>query len=170
MKHPLLVLSATTLLGLSTISFAAEDKPGEYNTKSSLEHTTPGGTVHSYDKQVDVDVDDKGRVNKTTETKTKVDPEGLMNTKEDATTTEYEEKPRGGYKQTTIKKHTDDKGANVTIKTTTDVDVAENGEITTTAKSEKTVDPEGLMNSTKTIEETKSINGRVVEQKKEVDD
>lgn len=170
MKNPLLALSTAILLALSAGAYAADEKTDEFESSTSTERTTTGGTVHSYEKNVDVDVDDKGRVNKSTTTETKVDPEGLLNTRKDTSTTEYEEKARGGYVQTTTNKHVDPDGANVTIKTVTNVDVDADGKITTTAKSEKVVDPEGLMNSTTTTSKTKTIDGVVVEEKKEIND
>lgn len=170
MKNPLLALSTAMLLALSAGAYAADEKTNEHESSTSTQRTTTGGTVHSYEKDVDVDVDDKGRVNKSTTTETKVDPKGLLNTIKDTSTTEYEEKARGGYVQTTTKKHVDPDGANVTIKTITNVDVDTDGKITTTAKSEKVVDPEGLMNSTTTTSKTKTVDGVIVEQKKEIND
>lgn len=167
MKNPLLALSTAMVLALSAGAYAADEKTDAYESSTSTERTTTGGTVHSYEKDVDVDVNDKGRLIKSTTTEKKVDPEGLLNTMKDTSTTEYEEKARGGYKQTTTTKHVDPEGANVTIKTITNVDVDANGKITTTAQSEKVVDPEGLMNSTTTTSKTKTVDGVVVEQKKE---
>ncbi len=170
MKNPLFAISTAVMMTLSAGAYAADEKKDEFESSTSTKSTTSGGTVNTYEKNVDVDVDDKGRVNKTTTTEKSVNPEGLLNTMKDTSTTEYEEKARGGYKQTTTTKHVDPDGANVMIKTVTNVDVDADGKITTTAKSEKVVDPEGLMNSTTTTSKTKTVDGVVVEEKKEIND
>lgn len=174
MKNMFAILVATTAVGLATSSYAADEsaqdkskveykKDGGYESTKSTEHTTTGGTTHSTETKVDVDVDRQGRVDKTSKTESTTDPKGLMNKKDDTSETQIEEKARGGYKQTTTRKHTDAEGTNTTYKTVTDVDVDGNGKITTTATTEKTVDPKGLMNKTSTESKTKAVNGRVVD-------
>lgn len=69
----------------------------------------------------------------------------------------------------TTSKHKNAEGTDVTMVTTTDVDVDNSGNVTTTAKTEKTVDPKGLLNETTTTNETKTVNGKVVKQIKKVD-
>lgn len=176
MKNLLATLTATTILAAAGGAFAADETTqgeskvkykdnGGYESTQSAEHTTAGGTTHSSDAKVDVDVDSKGRVDKTVKTDSVTDPKGLMNKKADTAKTEVEEKDRGGYKQTTTRKHTDAEGTNVTEKTSTDVDVDKNGNVTETDKTEKVTDPKGLMNKKKTVHKTKKVNGKVVEDK-----
>jgi len=178
MKTTLALLSATAVLALSGASLAADEtvkgeskveykEDGGYESTRSSKHVTPEGTTHATETEVDVDVDSSGRASKTVKTEAVTDPKGLMNKKKDTSKTEIEEKPRGGYVQTTLSKHTEADGTDVTIKTVTDVDVDTSGNITTTAKSERVVDPKGWLNETKTTSTTKTVNGRVVEQKKE---
>lgn len=177
MSNAIIGLVTSVMLLVSPEAYAADDskqetkveiqKNGDYESSRSSEHTAPDGTVHSYEQKTDVDVED-GRTTKTTETVTKTDPPGLMNSRKDTSKTEIIEKPRGGYTQITTNEHKDLDGTDVTIKTTTEVDVGADGKIITTAKSEKIVNPQGLMNREKTTSQTKSINGRIVERLKEV--
>ena len=176
MKNTFALLSATTMLTLSVSSFAADEtiknnskieakKNGGYESTRSSEQVTSDGTTHSSESKVDVDVDSRGRVDKTVKTVSITDPKGLMNKKKDTAETEIEEKAYGGYKQTTTRKQTDADGTDITYKTVTDVDIDSSGNVTTTATTEKTVNPKGLMNESKTTTKTKTVNGRVIEQK-----
>jgi hypothetical protein len=45
----------------------------------------------------------------------------------------------------------------------TDVDVDGSGNVTSTATTEKTTDPKGWMNETKSVSKTKKVNGVVIE-------
>jgi len=178
MKNMLTFLAATAAVSLAAPAYAADEsaqsktnaeykKDGGYESKHTAEHTTPDGTTHSSGSKVEVNVDDKGLIDKTVKTESTTDPKGLLNTQKDTSETEIKEKDRGGYEQTTIRKHTDPTGTNITYKTTTVIDVDDNGNVTTTATTEKTVDPQGLLNKKTSTDKTKSINGVVVEQKKD---
>ena len=158
MKNMIALLAATTALSLTSAAYAADE-----TVKSKT--TTNDGTVISSEKSTDVDVDSNGLVDKTVKSETTTDAKGLMNKKVDNSKTEFKEKKNGGYEQTTTAKHTDAEGTNVILKTTTDVDVDDSGNVTTAAKTEKTVDPKGLMNSKTASTKTKTVNGKTVEAK-----
>ena len=176
MKRMIAVLAATTALTLAAPVFAASESTdgstkidyksnGGYEATRSAEQTSTSGTTTKSNADVDVDVDSKGRTSKTVKAESSTDPKGLGNKKDDLAKTTYEDKDRGGYKQTTTRKHKDAAGTNTTYTTTTDVDVDTDGNVTTTAKTEKTVDPKGLMNAKSTTTKTKTVNGKVVDQK-----
>jgi len=176
MKNTFALLAVTAAIGLASSAYAADEnaevkssvdykKNGGYEATRSSEEKTAGGTTTTSKTTVDVDVDGSGKIDKEVKAETATDPKGLLNKKTDTSKTEIEEKARGGYKQVTTTKHKDADGTNVTYKTTTDVDVDNNGNVTTTAKTEKTVDPKGLMNADKTTTTTKSVNGEVVSKK-----
>lgn len=180
MKRIIAVLAATTALSLVNPAFAASESAegktkvdyksnGGYEATRSAEQTSADGTKHKSDATVDVDVDSKGKTSKTVKAESVTDAKGLGNKKADAAKTTYEDKDRGGYKQTTTRKHADANGTDTTYVTTTDVDVDSDGNVTTTAKTEKTVDPKGLMNKKTTAAKTKTVNGKVVEQTKDAD-
>ena len=173
MKQMLAVLAATTALTLAAPTFAASESTdgsskvsyksnGGYDASRSSEQTSTDGTTTKSKGDVDVDVDSNGKTTKTVKAMSSTDPKGLGNKKADIAKTTYEDKDRGGYKETTVRKHKDANGTNTTYTTTTDVDVDTDGNVTTTAKTEKTVDPKGLMNSKTTTTKTKSVNGKVV--------
>lgn len=174
MKHSLFTaLAATAAISLTSAAFAADPsaemksnttykKNGGYETKASSDQVTASGTAKSAETSVDVDVDSKGNVDKSVKMTATNDPKGLMNAKKDQSQTQIEEKTNGGYKQTTVRKHTEANGTNVYYKTVTDVDVDANGNVSSTTTSEKVTDPKGLWNETKTQSKTKSYNGKVV--------
>jgi len=178
MKNTFSLLAATAAVSLATSAFAASEsaevkskmehkKNGGYESTRTSDQTTDGTRV-SGESKVDVDVNSDGTVDKTVKNETVKDPKGMWNKKKDATKTEYEEKANGGYKQTTTSKHTDAEGTNITLVTTTDVDVDNAGNITSVAKTEKNVDPKGLMNQETTTDKTKTVNGKVIERTKKV--
>lgn len=180
MKKSLAMLLATAAVGLAMPAFAADEsaqvkskvdykKDGGYESSRTAEKTTANGTALKSESNVDVDVDSKGRVDKTVKVENSTDPKGLMNAKKDKAETHIEDKARGGYKQTTTRKSTDNNGTDVTYKTTTDVDVDSSGNVTTTATTEKTTDPKGLLNEKTTSTKTKTVNGKVVEEKNKAD-
>jgi len=177
MKNVIAMLAATAAVGLATSAYAADETSqakasvnykdnGGYDSSRNAENTDANGTTTTSSEKVDVDVDSKGLVKKTVKTSDTTDPKGLMNKKTDNSKTVYEEKDNGGYKQTTTRTHKDANGTNVSYKTVTDVDVDKDGNVTTTAKTEKTVDPKGLFNKKTTSETTKTVNGQVVDEKK----
>lgn len=170
-KSLLAALAASASMGLAISAYAEEASEksntkyhdnGGYETTSSSQKTNAAGTTSSTNSSVNVDVDSKGNVSREAKSETTTDPEGLMNKKTDNAESEIEEKPRGGYKQTTTRSHKDADGTNVYFKTVTDVDVDSSGNVTTTAKTEKTVDPKGFFNKTTSTSTTKSVNGRIV--------
>ncbi len=178
MKRMLAVLAATTAMSLVSPAFAADEsaqaktkvdykKNGGYESTRTTEQKSADGTARTSEANVDVDVDSSGKVDRTVKTESATDPKGLMNKRKDENKTTFEQKERGGYKQITTSKHTDANGTDVTLTTTTDVDVDKDGNVTATAKSEKATDPKGLLNKSTSTSKTKSVNGRVVEQKKE---
>ncbi len=180
MKNIYTLLAATTLMSLATTAYAndpaAKNKSsidykdnGGYEAERSSERTNASGTKQSSEYNVDVDVDDDGRVSRTIENVKTTDPKGLMNQKQESVKTQIKERDRGGYTQTTVSKHRDANGTDTTYVTTTDLEVDSKGNVTTVAKTEKTVDPKGLMNSTTTTTRTKTVNGKVVEQDKKID-
>ncbi len=178
MKNTFTLLAATAAVTLASASFAAEEKAnteveyknnGGYEATRNAQTTTPGGTTVSSQSKVDVDVDSKGNVTRSVSTQNATDPKGMLNKQADNGKTVFEEKANGGYKQTTERSHTDQQGTDITLKTVTDVDVDKKGNVITTAKTEKTVDPSGLFNSRTETSTSRSVNGVVVDQKKKVE-
>jgi len=175
MKNHFFKISLAAFL-LQTSAFADSKVESQFNDKQNggyektikSENTSTIGTKKETESKVDVDVKNDGRVSKKEETSTVIDPEGLMNEKSKNTQTSYEEKQNGGYKQVTETRIKDAQGTNITLITTTDVDIDAQGNVVTTAKSEKKVDPKGLMNSTTSTHERKTVNGQLIEEKKEV--
>lgn len=174
MKKLFALLAATAAVSLAVSAHAASEsaevkskmeykRDGGYEASRSSEQTTPSGTDISSESKVDVDVDSDGLVSKTIKSESKTDPKGFGNRKVDNSKTVFEEKDRGGYKQTTVRTHKDADGTNVKFETITDVDVDSAGNVTTSAKTEKTVDPKGLFNSKTTTSKVKTVNGKVVD-------
>ncbi len=177
MKQTFAYLCTTTFLAFVAAGFAANaateskveyKENGGYESTKSSEHKAPDGTTHTTESNVDVDVDKNGRVSKLIETESSTDPKGLLNEKKDIAKTEREEKPRGGYKETVTRQHRDADGTDITARTTTDVNVDKQGNVTQIVRVEKIVNPTGLMNETKTVNVTKTVNGKLVEQKTDV--
>ncbi len=173
------MLMATAAVGAANPTHAADEKKvdaqveykkdGGYESTRTTKQTTDDGTTYKTKSEVDVDVDAAGRVDKKITTETVADPKGLMNKEKAVSETEFEEKERGGYTQTTIRKYKDANGTDVSLKTVTDVEIDKDGNVITTATTERTVNPEGLMNQTTTKSKTKSVNGKVIEQSKKTD-
>ncbi|MEI7668882.1 MAG: hypothetical protein WCJ33_02220 [Pseudomonadota bacterium] len=173
-----ILILTTTALTIASPLYASDSeavkskveykKDGGYEASRTSEQTTTSGTTNTSNDSTNVDIDSKGYTEKTVKSETTSDPKGMMNKEKDNSETKVEEKARGGYKQTTIRKHVDASGTNTTYKTMTDVDVDANGNVTTTATTEKTTDPKGMMNETTTKTKTKSINGKVIEDTKKV--
>lgn len=176
MKHLIVIAAATAAIGFTSSAYAAEEaaqvkskieykKDGGYEASRTSEQTTARGTELSSERNVNVGVDSKGRIDKTVKSESSSDPKGLMNKKKDVSESKIEEKDRGGYKQVTTRKHRDAEGTDTTYKTTTDVDVDARGNVATTATTEKVTDPKGLLNEKTTSSKVKTVNGRVVEEK-----
>jgi len=175
MKQFFALLTVSTAIGLAGTTYAAEEaakvntkveykKDGGYEATRSSERITPSGTKNAAESNVDVSVDSKGRVDKKVKAEASSDPKGLLNKKQDTSETNIVEKDRGGFKQTTVRKHTDADGTNTTYKTVTDVDVDKDGNVTTKAMTERTVDPKGILNAVKSVTRSKTVNGQVVEE------
>jgi hypothetical protein len=81
----------------------------------------------------------------------------------------FEAQDNGGVEKMEVSHETNADGTNIKSETDTDVDVDSDGNVDATVKTEKVVDPEGLMNKTKVKTETKMRNGIVIEQHKERD-
>lgn len=174
MRNMLAVLAATAAIGMSGAGYAADEsaqtnatvdykKNGGYETNRTTDQTTANGTAVSTERKVDVTVDSSGNTDKSVKTESVIDPNGLGNKKNNNSETKIEEKSNGGYKQTTMSKHKDSNGTDTYYKTVTDVDVDSAGNVTSTATSEKVVDPKGLWNETKSTSKTKTVNGVVTE-------
>ena len=179
MKNTLACLTATTILAMTGAAFAADEMTkgetnvkykdnGGYESTQKSKQKNADGTTTQTEANVDVDVDSDGNVSKTVKTENSTDAEGLGNAKSNSTKTEVEEKSHGGYKESSTVKKKDADGTNVTTQKTVDVDVDAKGNVTETVKTEKVVDPEGLMNKEKSVSKTKTVNGRVVEKKTDV--
>lgn len=178
MKNLVMILASTAAVGLASSAFAANataenkssveyKKNGGYEATATSEHTTAKGTAHEASEKVDVDVDSKGLRKETVKADSSTDPKGLLNAKKDTTKASYKDKDNGGYKQTKTDRHSDAAGTDTKVETTTDVDVDANNNATAVVKTEKTVDPKGLLNKKTTTNKAKAVNGVVVEQKKE---
>ena len=176
MKQFLVALASTAAVGLASSAFAANataenksnvelKKNGGYEATNSSERTTAAGTKHEMKEKIDVDVDSKGQHKESAKAESSTDPKGLMNAKTDTTKASYKDKDNGGYKHTRTDKHTDAAGTDVKTTTTTDVDVDSSKNATATVKTEKTVDPKGLMNKKTTTTKAKAVNGVVTEEK-----
>ncbi len=168
-----LVLLATPALAADSSeqqknSYQLKDNGGYESVRSSTQ-TQPDGTKQTTETTVDRDVKSNGSSSINATTTVSTDPRGAMNEQQAKKETSIEEKPRGGYKETNEQKQTDAAGTNVTTKTTTDVDVDHAGNVTRTVKSEKTVDPKGLMNKETVTDEVKSVNGQVVDHRRTKD-
>jgi hypothetical protein len=174
MKHVLSALLASSAMSFAVGAYAADassevkatvdhKKNGGYEAKESVSTTTGVGTDVKATRSVDVDVDSKGRVDKKVKVEKATDPKGLMNAKKSAIESEYEEKSDGGYEKKTTESSTDHEGSDVTAKSSTDVDVDSDGNVTSTSKVKKTVDPKGLLNSQTRTTTVKKVNGTVVE-------
>ena len=178
MQKILTLLTITAVVGaVSSVSASGQSaettsktqiKPnGGYESSTTSESTTPGGGTKTTNKEVDVNVDARGRVDSTVTNTTTTDPKGLLNKQVNNAQTTIEEKTNGGYTQTTTRAHRDANGTSIVYKTVTDVDVDNKGNVQSTVKTEKTVDPKGLMNEKTSSSQTKTVNGKVVETKKE---
>lgn len=180
MKNIFTLLATTAVIGLTAPAFAADVSSdnkvkfeakdnGGYESESVSKSVTARGTVKTTDKSVDMDIDSDGKASKTVKTKTVSDPDGLMNRSEKDVKVEIEDKANGGVEKTEVSHETNADGTNIKSETDTDVDVDSDGNVNATVKTEKVVDPEGLMNKTKVKTETKMRNGVVIEQHKERD-
>jgi len=178
MKHYLAMLVTSTAIAFSSLVYAADETAqgqskvdykdnGGYDASRSSQNTDANGTVTKSEEKASVDVDSKGLETRKLSTSDSTDPKGLMNKKTDNTNTKYTEKANGGYKQVTTTTHTDANGTNVKLVTTTNVDIDNKGNVTSTVKTKKVVDPKGLMNEKTSTSMTKTVNGKVVEEKKD---
>lgn len=175
------VFSTVSLIAFSACVYAADEsattksstdykKNGGYSTSSSSSDTTAGGTTsETSNSKEDVDVDSSGKVKQHIESKSTVDPKGLMNKKTSESDTTVEEKDNGGYQEKREKESTNKAGTDYSNKSTTDVDVDSSGNVITTKERKETVDPKGLMNKKTTKTKIKEKNGQVIEEKSTTD-
>jgi len=164
----LVVTTALTITAQAEVvskneSYIKEKPNGGYETKVITEKQTPAGTTKTYEKTVNVNVRSNGNVSKVSEIKSVTDPKGILNKQSNDSRSRYVEKENGGYEQVTTSKHTNSDGADVTLVTTTLVDVDADGNVKTTAKTERTIDPKGLLNKKTSTSEVKIINGEIVQ-------
>ena len=178
MKNTLSILLSTAAIAVASSAFAADaevkskveyKKNGGYETTRDVDSTNASGTKVTSNSDVDVSVDSKGLIERTDKSESKSDAKGLMNAKKTKTKTHYEEKADGGYDAESKTTSTNAAGANVTSKTTKDVDVDARGNVSATDTVKKTVDPKGLLNSKTSTDKVKTVNGTVVDQKKKID-
>jgi len=178
MKKASAFLPLVTVLAMSTYAYAADEsdksstetkKNGGYESTTTSQGTTDAGTYNSTKTTDNVDVDSKGNVTRKYKTKSVEDPKGLMNKKTSTGEITYQDKDNGGYKKTVDEKSTNAAGTNYSHSSKTNVDVDAQGNVTTTKKTENTVDPKGFTNpSTTTTTSSKTVNGEVVEENKQV--
>lgn len=91
MNKTVLLLASAAIVSLGAPSFAAEkesyksetkmekDAKGNYEAKTTIQHTDTDGTTTNTEKMVDVDANSDGTTEKTVKTEKVVDPKGLMN-------------------------------------------------------------------------------------------
>ncbi len=174
MKKSLALLATITAFSLIHSAYAADPSAdtqtsmqqkanGGYEANTTSEQTGADGAKITNDKKVDLSVDSNGKTTKTIK-KNSTASKGALHKSADKSVSEYKDKDNGGFKKTKTVTHTNTDGTNVKEKSTADVDVDSKGNVTSTEKSEKTVDPQGLMNATTTTSTTKSVNGTVTNQ------
>ncbi len=174
MKKPLALLVAVTALSLIHTAHAADASAdsqtnvqqkanGGYETTTTDEQNGADGSKTTNDKKVDLTVGSDGKTTKTIK-KQSTTSKGALHKSTDKSTSEYKDKDNGGFKKTKTVTHTNTDGTNVKEKASTNVNVDSKGNVISTEKSEKTTDPQGLMNSTTTTSTTKSVNGAIVDQ------
>ncbi len=182
MKHRLIVITTGAALfciqGVNiNNAFAAEKekaeiqymKNGGYKAVVKEEDVTPAGTLEKTVTGTVIDVENNGTETRQYYKNQVRDPKGMMNKKTDNSLVRFVEKPRGGYRQITERKINNAAGNDVTYVTVTDVDVDIKGNVTTTAKTTKTVNPKGLMNEKSVTTESKSLNNEVIYNRKKTD-
>jgi len=157
------VLTAGTAFAEGTETSVKTDykKNGGYEKTATTSTTTAGGTAVKSENSTDVDVDSNGKVTKTIKDEKVTDPDGMMNEKRNTTETKVKEKDRG-YERTTKSSNTDAEGTSVSTEAKQNVKVDAQGNVIETIKTEKSVDPKGLMNKSTSETETKKVNGQVV--------
>jgi hypothetical protein len=184
MKH--ILLTSTAIIALSTPAFSADkemyqtttkiekDAIGNFSEKSNTTKTEMDGTANSYEKNINITVDDKGNKDKTVTTETMSDPKGLGNkhvtmTKDTETSKDgavsstheatvngksvksdssFETNANGSYERNDMISRTDAAGTTRSSEQNTSMKVNSKGDTKKTVTSESSTDPKGLGNKT----------------------
>lgn len=135
---------------------------GGYATTSSKTKTDAAGTTVKSETKAELDVNDDGTSTKTTKQEHITDPKGTLN--ERAQTTETKVKRNDdGYSTETRTSNSNAAGTSTLTKQQREVKRDAQGNVIETTKTDKVVDPKGLMNREATSTEQKRINGELVE-------
>jgi len=167
MKYTFAILATTAAVSIAASAHAADESAkskadidykdnGGYEATLSSENKNADGTAHTAKVTEDVDINDDGTGSRTTEKVTTTDPKGLMNKSKNTAKVEVEQKDNGGYEKTATTKATDSNGTNVVNEVKTDVDVNDDGSVSSETTTKKTVDPKGLFNKTTTESKSKA--------------
>ena len=178
------LLASTVLFSFANPAFSADKEVYETNTKieknakgdfkekTKTTKTEMDGTFSSYEKQVDIDVDDKGNTTKTTTTETIIDPKGLGNkhitktkdtektvngevsTTHEATVngkdvqldSSFEKDSKGNYERKDTITRTDPAGTTRSYEKKVDIETDSSGNTKKTTTTESGIDPRGLGN------------------------
>ena len=125
MKKIFAVLSATTMLTLSSYAMAEEGSAqtnveyksdGGYQATTKSSGTNDAGTYNKSKSTTDVSVDSKGHVSKKIKTSGLSDAKGLHNKKTHSGVVKTEEKDNGGYTKSVNDSSTDAAGTNHSVK------------------------------------------------------
>ena len=206
-----ILLASTAIIALSSPAFSADketyqsitkiekDNTGNFSEKSNSSKTHMDGTLNSFEKNVNIVVDDKGNTDKTVTTEAITDPKGLGNkqitaTKDTETNkngeisasheatvngksvksdSSFEKDANGNYERKDNITRTDASGTTRSSEKSVRMEVDANGNSKKTTVSEKSTDPRGLGNksSVKVTDTTKTnANETVVTHEKKVDD
>ncbi len=175
-----LLFITTAAVCIASLSHAAEpsakvesstqyDDNGGYEAVTKAEEVDAAGTKKTKTTKVDVDVNSDGLASKKSlESKAVVDPKGLGNKSTHELKSTAKADSDGGYDANTTEKISNADGTNITREKDVEVEIDSKGNVQKTTRVEESIDPTGLMNKTKTVSETKTVNGKVVDQKEEV--
>lgn len=134
---------------------------GGYTTTTNKAKVDAQGTEVKAKSKVDVDVNDDGSTTKTTKQEHIADPRGTMNERANTTETKVEQKV-DGYSRETRNSKSNAAGTSTLTKESRDVKVDAHGNVTETTKTDKVVDPKGLMNRESTTREETRVNGELI--------
>lgn len=135
---------------------------GGYTTTTTEAKKNADGTTIKGEAKVDVDVDDDGDVTKKVKNEKITDPKGILNEKAKTSETTIEQKDRG-YVRETRSSNSNAAGTSTLTKEQRDVKVDAQGNVIETTKTDKVVDPKGLLNRESTTVEEKRVNGQTIE-------
>lgn len=154
-KKEITMKSLTAFLSLFLIVPLSIAHAEESSTKHT-EKTTADGTLVKTDTSHETAVSSDGSRNSVQDTKTVVDPKGLMNKDSVEKHSEQETSPNGDYSNSDTVRHADGSLEEVKSKQTTSNHWTDKGKDTTTTYSH-TVDPKGLGNKA-SVEVTEKEN------------